>query len=273
MKILIRKFEVRSFIVLITIWASFATNVEVASAQSFQCKKLFSETKNTQNSVNLKEILAPLQLAWSAFPFSDPSQHDSLHFVYIVHDIFGFTIDEAQKTVWEHNLAPYQINIIRNPERISEIAVISSSIINQNHIKTYGAGWGVILKVPSSNFMAATPKDMQSSKLREALPLGTNAVDKQIGTLIKRHGLPSPEQILEQTPKDRHNEVLILGTGPNGEKVEVAGFYLIKRGRYNTLEAQDMLLRQAGTANSQMNQLMHAAQKCNIPIILFEANR
>lgn len=278
MKLLGYQIKIQSFaLMLLSIMLTVGAQVLAESSYRVRCVSLLL-ANNSNDLVRVPILLKQLeriklnQSEWSETKFTDPKNHNSNNFTYLVHDIFGFNISEASKTIWYKSI-PEEFNIFYSPNRISEVDILSASIITNNQLATYGGGFGVILKASSENFLAASSKDMQSSDLREALPRGSTEVANEINFLIEKNGLPPPEQILLGTAKNNHNEILLLGTSASGQKIEIVGFYVIKKGLFNTLEGQDMIMGLRGKPEGQMAQLIQLAGSMDLPIIELQMPR
>jgi hypothetical protein len=141
--------------------------------------------------------------AWDPSEFTDPRKGPSGKFRYIIF---------ANSYMGEGDFRPNSVWKIE--DRLAQTGVISTSLIT-NERPTPFAPAGVILKVPTENFIAASPGDMMSGSLR-------NEPERFSST----YGLPTPDNLIKETDKETYNEVLIWKTTPAGSKVEVVGYYL-----------------------------------------------
>lgn len=148
---------------------------------------------------------------------TDPRTHDPENFRYIIHAIpdemqqmFGVArmIDASKSNVKLEKPADPFID----PEGFLKRSFISCSVIDQVHRGTW-AGAGLILRVPKQNILKASPSD-----------LGTIPDARY----TKREpNLPNAQKILEQTPQDSYNEVVITGTSEEGIKIDYNGVFVI----------------------------------------------
>lgn len=157
-----------------------------------------------------------IRKSWEA-SFTDPKEHNPNNFCYLV---YGF-VGKGERTLQKLDRLdmhakdkpqPYwdeEINLFENPRRISEKKIVATSVINQNHTQTFSSA-GLILKVPFENIVGFSPVDVGSSGSPERV---MSKLRGKISTI---------EELLQQTPRYSHNEVVLLGKTAYGE-VEVIG--------------------------------------------------
>lgn len=174
-----------------------------------------------KRDVNIKANFAPED--FEDWKMTDPNHHDPDNFRYIVHSLsedeeltesmgYGGYVAATEEGI----KAEKPVNPLDHPEEFMQKKFISASLIDQSHIYTSGTV-GLILTVPYSNILSATPDDMGSdhSEITEEL------IDFN-GTK-----LPSPDQILDGTSGE-WNEVLIRGKIANGKTIGIGGVFIIK---------------------------------------------
>jgi len=160
-------------------------------------------------------------------PMTDPAQHDSTNFRYVVHAIqpeFGigqtmqaiFLIQEQMKNP---NIKYNRINLLRAPRRIADKPLISASLIDDTHTGTWQSFGGFILKVPADNILKTSSSDCGT------LFYGGADVVAQLYKERDTQGVASPEDLLQLTSSYSYNEVVLAGTGRTGKKVEVIGVF------------------------------------------------
>ncbi|MDP2905783.1 MAG: hypothetical protein Q8O22_05720 [Candidatus Omnitrophota bacterium] len=111
-----------------------------------------------------------------------------------------------------------EINLLKEPKRISEKPIISTSVIDETHISTWGYG-GYILGVPADNILRTG-----SQFAAMIFGGGQEQADKLYAERDSK-GVLSPGEILKKT-KDQCNEVVITGRGRSGELVEIEGVFI-----------------------------------------------
>lgn len=151
--------------------------------------------------------------------FTDPRKYNRRKFCYLVHSLAGPHARAIQMvTTLEHHIEqgttpPQKIDLLEDPQRIAEKKVISASVIDQDHRRTF-ADVGLILKAPFENLLKVARLD-----------LGTDFMDdpeKVLAELRTKRKLATVSELLQQT--DMYNEVVLTGITDVG-KVEVVGFW------------------------------------------------
>lgn len=223
-----------------------------ASANSESCVVSLS----TQTYQTDEEILRQ----WAKIGNPNLSQHDSTQFQYIIHmpvpkhkfshlmeiltQIYGDTIDPNQS-----------ISLMDEPDRISELVKVSTSLISNNHGKTFfGRKIGLILKVPPENIVAARAGDMGSGGW-----IKKSELPEFLNRLRSEFGLPAPKVLDEES---RGNEIVIQGTSQNGLKVSVAGI-LVRIDEKNICQLTSF----------EKEDLASLRRKLNVPIIFIPKSR
>jgi len=153
---------------------------------------------------------------------TNPLFHDAKEFRYLVHAVL-------ERPAQTHKLDDGRIwnsmGVMREPEKISEQFVISTSLIDSTHTQTFG--WaGFILKVPAENILKAGSTDVGSD-----ITGGKEYVEK----LYSERSVYSPDEILSGTGMSfgKYNEVVITGTGRTGKRVEISAVFI--KGKKNEL--------------------------------------
>jgi hypothetical protein len=163
--------------------------------------------------------LETAQVAWDPARFTDPTQHDPQHFLYIVHATKDYSLLESVKSYIE--LA--NGHLYTAPDgRVSGHKVLSASVISDSKNKTY-APFGFILQVPSSLIVVAQWHDTGVYNY----PFGSLAAIEEM--LKKRYGLPaSPEEVLKETQNYNEVDILLPQRAPGYEPVRprVSGIFV-----------------------------------------------
>jgi hypothetical protein len=212
-----------------------------AFAKSNRCANLFQEGN------------------WSPEIYSDPNQHDSSNFRYLVHTIPAeYFMRPARIKDWPHkpltkDVRPILNEIFRNPKAIANIPALSASLISPNRRGTAG-GFGFILKAPQSTVVSAWHHDMAAG-LRGASVNGI--IDQRLHQLKEKYGLLSPQEILEATYPTSYNEVVLRGRYKTDE-LEIVGVFVITQ---NGVPAG---------WKADRDRLFRFAQRNNLPVIYIE---
>lgn len=165
--------------------------------------------------------LAVARTAWAAAGLTAPAP-DAATYVYLIH-----SLNQLSLTGTKHNFATGEdIDLLREPQRVSEFPVLSLSLISEQKSVTYAGNVGLILRVPADAIFAASAEDMQSFDVRDAFASGREAGRTTLVERFERFGLPPPADLLEMTPNSIYNEVLVTGTSDSGIPVQVVGFYM-----------------------------------------------
>jgi hypothetical protein len=190
---------------------------------------------------------SPSRIVWGT-AFTDPAKHSPLSFCYLIHGMRPTTsieVDEKNtplralylKRTLAGNIGQidtvgkkWQLLSARlfmtNPDNM-KTEVLSCSIITNAHVKTYGnCSFGFVLSVPPMNVCAASSRDLAASGIQgqsradkleeETTVMGRMLqVDNFICGLVDAYYLPdipSPMEVVGETPLESHNEVLVLGS-------------------------------------------------------------
>ncbi|MCE2907502.1 hypothetical protein [Silanimonas sp.] len=198
------------------------------------------------------------------FSCTDPARHNAGSFRYLVHGIMaapsrvaqyteigGKVTNDGEKSAYDQakkkfsgnpdmlvetqkgggslksfNLdAKFFVQYLRNPDVLKNV-IISTSLIDESHRATYYP-FGFILDVPAVNIYSASGRDQgvanRTDNILEEFQriFDSNNVDNRI---------LSPKQVLDQTTgvegKLHYNEVVVVGTSPEGKCVRVNGLFV-----------------------------------------------
>lgn len=147
---------------------------------------------------------------------TDPQTHDPNHFCYIVHALSPNAKQGLMLAVIRHNGYDFkqEIDLLREPERITEKLLISSSIVNQDHTATFDNTF-FILNVPWINFVSMSPRDA-----------GTNVATPLVVLESARPPYTTPSGLITETRyiggDSSINEVVVTGN-KEGNLVEIIG--------------------------------------------------
>lgn len=158
---------------------------------------------------------------------TDPKKHSDTYFRYLVHTVVSennigspiqklFILQEMQR---DQSIKFEAIDLLATPERIAEKGVISTSLIDSKHRETWQAG-GYILRVPTGNILETHSQDCGTA---------FHTAEKTRAALYQKRdaeGIANPDTILQLTSAHSYNEIVVAGTGRNGEKVDIAGVFV-----------------------------------------------
>lgn len=121
--------------------------------------------------------------------------------------------------------ARFFVQYLRDPDVLKSV-IISTSLIDQNHRATYYP-FGFILNVPAVNIYSASSRDQGVSNRTDDILGEFQRIfnSNNVGNRIL-----SPKQVLDGTPKPEgktgYNEVVVVGTSPEGKHVSVSGLFV-----------------------------------------------
>jgi hypothetical protein len=176
--------------------------------------------------------------SWSPSAFTDPRKFKpgkigttNPPFVFLVvavldpkvrdtqHDLTTMEAEQKKKAIDTDKA----IDLMETPERISDKAVISGSLIDQNHLQTWAMS-GFVLAVPPENIVAASPDNLE---IEEAMiPGATKAKIEQVLAQARKKGKPSPADLLDASNPKQYNEVGFVGKTKSGSKVKIIGAFI-----------------------------------------------
>ena len=174
---------------------------------------------------------------WQAAQFTDPLQHKARKKGNPPFQFLVVAILDAKMRYTQHELTEQQaeqkdvtlnlaksIDLMVVPERIADKPVISSSLIDNEHLQTWGNS-GFILVTPDENVFAASPTDLG---IDSAMVPGTPAarVQEVLTRTRKKFGKPTPAELLSRTSPKQLNEVGLVGRSPAGKEVKIVGTFV-----------------------------------------------
>jgi hypothetical protein len=197
---------------------------------------------------------------WSSSIFTDPAKHDPKKYVYLIHSLNNsFHWDKPEKAFGLPN-DESELNLMLNPDFVSQLGFISATIISNEKPTTYGLGSGLILRVPIENIIATYPGDMRSDDIRLALEKDADTVASSLYKKFSLDGLLSPQQLLDETLPDFYNEVLLAGETSAGSTIEVIGYFT------KNIDGHDMMKMMGNYAAIQS-----LSKEKSIPLIELES--
>lgn len=182
---------------------------------------------------------------------TDPKNHNENNFCYLVHGLQN-SISRIKQFLFIYekggwNDAHY-FNLLESPLEINKKKLISASVVNNSHIKTYGE-LGLIIKSPFENILHTCISDN-----------GTDFTNPEFVLQNSKKIILPIESLIKQSYKNNsYNEVVLTGETISG-KVEVVGFWI------NTFEDNEPIDRDGA------DKLSFFAKKYNLPLIKFVRN-
>ena len=140
------------------------------------------------------------------------------------------------------------IDLLREPERVIDKKLISTSIISEKLRGTWGDSF-FILDVPWDNFVSMSPRDS-----------ATNITNPDFVLEHAQHPITTPSRLIEQTRHiggdSAYNEVVVTGK-KNNQPVKITGAGL------KLTDTGEKALRQPKEAD----RMREIAKKLNVPVI------
>jgi hypothetical protein len=149
---------------------------------------------------------------------TNPQEHNSKNFRYLVHAFnpsaqTGLRLASIQiekDNRFKEAQSKELVNLFCNPDQINERLSISCSLINQNHLITWGDA-GLIIDAPLDAVLITSAKDVGTANHNSTL----------LTQQINSSKIKSPDQILADTKESDYNEIVIKGGG-----LKLKGFFI-----------------------------------------------
>ncbi len=156
---------------------------------------------------------------------TDPRKHNPDNYRYLVHAFNAASnvrgVDLSLKLAQSGEISPsnlsqgdQSINLYREPERVAGRVSLSMSLIDQNHLGTWGAG-GMIVLVPTKNLLITHDSDMG------AINGNIEILKKQAANTTLLNG----DELLAQSNPEMLNEAVALAKLDDAE-ILLIGFFL-----------------------------------------------
>jgi hypothetical protein len=225
---------------------------------------------------------------WQPESFTHPAAHSDQKYRYLVHTIQGAAslvadamagnTADAEKMAKLHeryigygkidNSNPMKAKLmvrfyeeyLHNPHIIRQ-NIISSSIISEEKHSTYYP-FGFIMRVPPECIYITSPKDVSVKNRTSDIVFELN--DKKKGAIL------APQQVLDQTTgrdgDTGYNEIVVVGTSPEGRQVDVIGLFVKTDGQGH------LYMRPGKTNEPYVNAeiqglIAECARQNNLPIV------
>jgi hypothetical protein len=229
---------------------------------------------------------------WEPINFTNPWKHTNNNYMYMVHGIMGepsritevVGVQQSSKetlgALYEKHKSyakmdksnPIQPKLmvrffeqyLKHPNIIQQNIISSTVISHQKHATYYP--FGFIMRVPPECIYITSPSDVGVA----------NRTSNIVNELRSKHGggiLP-PQQILAQTTgtenDNNYNEVVVVGTSPEGRQVEVIGLYVKSDGKGNIYMRNGLVSKDLNEpyVNKEIQKLIQdCATDRNLPIV------
>jgi len=192
-----------------------------------------------------------VRASWAPEMFTDPKNHNSENYRYILHTIDNFGISYSA-----HSSYDFISKTAENP-----CSSISATLVSSEKRKTFGT-LGFILSVPAENILFSGPKDLSSFVLNSNQdPVMFNSALNQFFKDYEKGPFLTPDQLLKVTDPSSYNEVLIQNKFI--ESVKVSAVFMVDNPStaYGSPEKRDALIEE----------MKVLAQERNIPFLHFKA--
>jgi hypothetical protein len=171
---------------------TFSEAVSSSAVAAPECSAVFGVPGKSNHISEIER----LQAEWKTSNFSDPKQHNPKSFRYIVHALHG-QIPNLMDA----------LNLIEGPWGFTD-RLLSASIISDAHTKTF-FDHGFILQIPEKIIVGSAEHDLLSANDHIS---GMTTQDRKLN-LLRRYGLQTPAQVLQNSTSDFHNEIVIFLEG------------------------------------------------------------
>lgn len=233
---------------------------------------------------------------WAPEKFTHPSAHSPGNYRYLVHSLMQASSKVADYNLGNHSelenfeklrqrYLPYATVSKKNPikpnlmvnflaqylaePQILKQNIISSSLIsNAKHATYYPLGF--ILRAPPECIYVTSPTDVGVA----------NRTGDILAELQRVHGptamtIQTPDQVLAATNgaggSTGYNEIVVVGTAPEGKQVDVAGIFVKTDPNGNLYVSRNLTTNVADTAAwltpASVKLISDCARKFNLPIV------
>jgi len=150
---------------------------------------------------------------------TNPENHNPANFRYLVHmfNPYNEQFNLGNALAGEGHSEKQAVNLLDEPERIAERVSLSMSLIDQDHMNVWGPG-GLIVSTPENNVVITSPHDLGARNSNSEVLLEQS----------KGYNRLTSDEILEQTPKDKYNEIVAFGESEAGDKLKLTGVVIVK---------------------------------------------
>lgn len=176
---------------------------------------------------------------------TDPNNHNPAKFRYLIHGINPMAalnigaqalsmVDQPRQSKQDGDQS---INMTLRPEDLSARVSLSMSLIDQDHLGTWGNS-GLIINAPEENVVITSSSDSGA----------LNSRPDRLMEAKTRYGISSGDQLLVRSGLSSYNEVVALARTELGGELELQGFFAkkIEDGEY--LDQQNAQIMQSHAA-------------------------
>lgn len=235
---------------------------------------------------------------WDPIHFTDPLQHNDGSYMYLVHTIMGeaskvaevmvgggstqqdqqnfqamlrryigYSTIDRKNPIKKRLMVRFYEEYLKNPAILRKNIVSSSVISHAKHATYYP--FGLIMRVPQECIYITSPSDVGvANRTSDIL---AELQDKQQKAQSQIY---SPQEILQATTgadgDTGYNEVVVIGTAPEGKQVEVTGIFVKTDGQGNLFMRNGLISKDVGTpyVNEEIQQLIKDSSLMHkVPIV------
>lgn len=235
--------------------------------------------------------------AWDPNTFTNPWTHKDTSYMYLVHGIMGvaskvsevmtagaqaseieafdnlrmkylsYSTIDSKNPMKSRLMVKFFEEYLDNPNILRQ-NIVSSSVISEARHATYYP-FGFIMRVPPECIYITSPSDVGVSNRTNNILFELDDKQKLAQSMIR-----TPQEILAATTGANndtgYNEIVIVGTSPEGKQVDVIGIYVKTDGRGNIFMRNGALSKDVGEpyVNKEIQKLIsQSAQKFKLPIV------
>jgi len=234
---------------------------------------------------------------WNPALFTDPKNHNPGNYMYLVHTIMGdsskvaevmtvnpaqgelekfellrkkyesFAVVDTKNPIKTHLKVRFYEQYLDDPNIIKSNIISSTVISNLKHATYYP--FGFIMRVPPECIYITSPRDVGVANRTNNII--NELKDKQ---RLAEDTIKSPQEILALTNQanndNGYNEIVVIGTSPEGKQVEVNGIFVKTDGKGNIYMRNGAISKDVGEpyVNKAIQEMIiKSSKRHNIPII------
>ena len=237
------------------------------------------------------------RIDWDPVHFTNPTKHDENHYMYVVHTIMGeassvaeimatgttegeiaaydklrqrysgYATEDAKNPLKKKLMVRFYEEYLDNPNIVRQ-NIISSSVISDAKHATYYP-FGFIMRVPPECIYITSPTDVGVANRTSNILSELQDKQKKAPSTIY-----SPQDILARTTAVNndtgYNEIVVVGTAPEGKQVDVIGLFVKTDGKGNIYMRNGQVSKDVDKpyVNEDIQEMILACAKKNkIPIV------
>lgn len=234
---------------------------------------------------------------WEPINFTDPTKHSTSKYMYVVHTIMGeaskvaevmatgasegeiaaynklwnryrsYAVENAKNPLKKSLMVRFYEEYLDNPNIVRQNIISSSVISNAKHATYYP--FGFIMRVPAECVYITSPTDVGVANRTSDILFELQDKQKKAQSTIY-----SPQDILARTTgvnnDTGYNEVVVIGTAPEGKQVDVTGIFVKTDAKGNIFMRNGEVSKDTDKpyVNDDIQKMISAcAKKHKIPIV------